>query len=369
MSRFHKKAEVTFLLLSMVFLLACIVTLITTGCSKKAESEPVVPVVEHVTDELPAEPPKPQYTNPLTGLPTEENIRKVHPVAVMINNLRAALPQAGISQAGIIYECMTEGSITRMLAVFNDYKDIEKIGAVRSARHYFIDLAGNHGAYYIHYGGSPQAYERIKKNKIKDLDGLSGLDGVMFYRDKERLKKGKYMLEHSAFTTGGKITKGLEYKKYDYELSEELPDQFLFSDEDYTPNGQTASKVTIPYGSYVTPYYTYDDSQKVYRRFEYGNKQIDSNSGEQIAFKNLLVLYVPQKNISGDTYGRIDITVTGSGKGIYCTNGVWIPIKFSKDSMNSPAKYYTEDGKELTINRGNTFINLLSNKLKAKIEA
>ena len=55
--------------------------------------------------------------NPLTGLPIEEDWVQKRPAAIMLNNLREALPQQGLSQADIIYEVPDEGGITRMMGI------------------------------------------------------------------------------------------------------------------------------------------------------------------------------------------------------------------------------------------------------------
>ena len=106
---------------------------------------------------------------------------KSRPYAVMINNNHAAWPQCGLSDAYIVYEIIAEGGITRMMAIYKD-KLPEKVGSVRSARHYFIDYAEENDAIFVHWGGSPQAYNRIYTG-INDLDGIA-LEGSVFFRDR-----------------------------------------------------------------------------------------------------------------------------------------------------------------------------------------
>ena len=77
------------------------------------------------------------YTNPLTGMPMEEDTANQKPVAIMLNNIKAAMPQQGNSQADIIYEVLAEGGITRMVGIYHDVSDLGIVGSVRSARLYF----------------------------------------------------------------------------------------------------------------------------------------------------------------------------------------------------------------------------------------
>ena len=62
------------------------------------------------------------------------------PIAVMIDNHSDAWPQAGLQDAYMVYEIIVEGGETRLMALFKG-ADVDKIGPVRSARHYFIDYA------------------------------------------------------------------------------------------------------------------------------------------------------------------------------------------------------------------------------------
>ena len=51
----------------------------------------------------------------LTGEYVPEEIGRRRPVAVMLNNLKPACPQAGIANAGVVYEAPVEGGITRLM--------------------------------------------------------------------------------------------------------------------------------------------------------------------------------------------------------------------------------------------------------------
>ena len=68
--------------------------------------------------------------NDLTGeWNTKRKEEYGRPLAVMINNIENAIPQSGIGQADILYEFVVEGGITRMLAIYSDYSNLEKVGS------------------------------------------------------------------------------------------------------------------------------------------------------------------------------------------------------------------------------------------------
>ena len=62
----------------------------------------------------------------------------------MIENTREAWPHYGIENADIVYECPVEGSITRYMALFQDYSGMDRIGNVRSCRPYYVDFASEY---------------------------------------------------------------------------------------------------------------------------------------------------------------------------------------------------------------------------------
>lgn len=88
------------------------------------------------------------------------------PIAVMIDNNTNAWPQAGINDAYMVYEIRVEGGETRLMALFKNV-DLEKIGPVRSSRHYFLDYVMENDAMYAHFGASYIADEHIPNLRYK----------------------------------------------------------------------------------------------------------------------------------------------------------------------------------------------------------
>ncbi|MBM7614642.1 DUF3048 domain-containing protein [Alkaliphilus hydrothermalis] len=304
--------------------------------------------------------------NPLTGLYIDEEVAKRRPVAIMINNLKKAIPQSGISQADVIYETLAEGNITRLLAVFQDF-DAEKIGPVRSARHYYIDLAFNHDAIYIHYGGSPQAYAAASDWRSDNLNGLSYLDEIMCWRDPVR-KKQKGMYEHSVYTNAEKIMKAWDVVKYRKEAKGEAQGMFVFSEEERQMEGKKAEKVALPFTSKITTNFEYDPGSGLYKRIQFNQPHIDEMNNQQLMTKNIIVQYTEIKHIAGDKAGRRDVKTIGEGKGMYITNGTAVPISWSKANHQAPTIYKDENGNHLEMNKGKTWIIIFPSNRQIKLQ-
>lgn len=313
----------------------------------------------------------PEYTNPLTGLAADSDRLNERPVAVMVNNLYDALPQEGILDADIMYECLVEGGITRLMCVISDYEDLGVIGSVRSSRPYYLDLTRNHDAIYVHAGGSDDAYIEIKSRGINNLDGVNMYIPNMFYRDEKRLETMKY--EHTLMTTGEKIKAGIEYKKYRTTLDEEYKgkDAFNFVEfgEERVLSGDSAKCVWLPYSKYQTARFDYNSTQNVYFRYQFEDMpHMDGERNEQISFTNLLIL-ICEANPTGDSKGHIDVvTENEHGEGYYCYGGKCEKITWSKPTADSQITYYGADGNELVVNRGKTFISIFPDYNEASIE-
>ena len=315
--------------------------------------------------------PEPDLTglalNPLTGEYIDEQIAARRPVAVVINNLNKALPQSGISQADVIYEVLAEGGITRMIAVFKDF-NAEKIGPVRSTRHYFLDFALDNDAVFAHHGGSPQGYSSIANLRINNLDGMA-LEGKIFYRDPVR-RSQPGMLEHSSYTSAEGLLSEIEAKSFRAQMDENFEIPFDFYGDDEIIAGDPITKITVPYSPQSqTGVFEYDEENNVYLRSQNGNIHIDELTGEQLSVNNVLVQYVNMYVISGDDAGRREVTLVSQGEGVLFTQGISLPVKWSKESHQSPTVWTNVNDEKLVLTKGKTWICVLSDKTEIITES
>lgn len=340
-----KKLSVISGLLMLVILLS--------SCGKPAENTdtPEIPEEEIVVE------PAVIYKSALTGLPVDDEQAEIRrPVAVMINNIKKALPQYGISNAGIVFEALAEGGITRLLAVFDDISEIEQIGTIRSARPYYLDFAQSVDAVYVHIGGSPEAYSEIKSRKMDSYDLIEGKYNSMYWRDKERIKTSGY--EHSVFTSGAKIMDRIEQDNVRMTRSPDYGPAFNFS-EDAVYEGSDATKIEAKFSSYKTGTYTYDKANGLYRIGQYGTSHTDALYGTQLAFKNIFILRMNSYVIKGDTAGRLRFDSVGNGTGKYFVNGTTTDITWKRASKSAPFKFHTADGAELNVVPGDNYVAIV----------
>ena len=322
-------------------------------------SEAVVSIPPETLPPTPTPTPEPAFYHPLTGLPCDEDLSGSRPAAIMLNNLRDALPQQGNSQADIIYEVLAEGGITRMLALYQDPGALGLIGSVRSARQYYWELAQGHDAVYIHAGGSPEFYDTKSRQGLFTVDGVngyySGADSGMFWRDRDRIEGHHYAYEHSLLTSGEAITamlakenKALHADGYQYEMT--------FTDDGTPAGGQSALTVTVPFSNYKTGVFRYDKAAGLYQVEEYDQPYIDGNDGSQVAVTNVLILQTVCTVV--DDAGRVNVKLT-SGDGWYACGGKLIPITWEKGSADQQLRYYHQDGSPLSLGRGKSYVCII----------
>lgn len=340
-----------------------------SGCGKKPaeSSEQEVPVTTAVETE--AEIATTTESNleegktlsVLTGEMVDEKVASNRIIACMINNIDVAMPQSGISNADIVYECVVEGGITRLMGIFQDYKKLEKLGPVRSARHYYVDIANEYDAIYTHFGETKYATSEIESLGINTLSGLSAIGGEVFYRDSSRVAP------HNAYTNGSSLKKGI--KSSNYESKNIFTDsRFDFNSEDQkleTENAKKAKKVNLTFNDYSHPYFEYNKEDGLYYRWQYNDKHIDDLTGEQLAYENIIVQFADYSDI--DKNGYQDVNLVSSGDGYYVTKGKYVPITWSKSSKSDLTVFSTEDGEELQVNPGKTWISLFPSKNKEKV--
>ncbi|MCL2158070.1 MAG: DUF3048 domain-containing protein [Oscillospiraceae bacterium] len=305
----------------------------------------------------------PTYYSYLTGLKCTRKEQRKRPVSIIINNIRDAMPNVGISKADIVYECTVEGGVTRLMMVLSDYEDVPVIGSVRSSREYFIDLSRTHDTIYVHAGGNPQDYDQFDIRPIDRMDGVNMNFPNTFYRDAERRKT--MSLEHTLMTSGEGIVKGIEQKNYRTTYNSDYKGPFNFYEEftDITGSG-VANYVCVPYSNGFKPEFIYNPDDKLYYRKQFGAAHIDGATGEQIKFENVLVIFAEysayRANAIAIREGHLACKLTGAGYGFYITGGQYKIIKWQKETRESSLYLYETDNTKLYLNPGKSFICVTS---------
>lgn len=299
----------------------------------------------------------------INGKWVSKKTNKKRPYAVMINNIEYAfMHQKGTSKADIIYEALAEGGITRMLAIYQNPSKVKVIGSVRSARHYYVQFAKEWNAIYCHFGHTKYATQKIEQLRMDNLSGLSGIGPVVYKRDTS------ISAPHNVFTSGKKLEKGAKRLKYSLKQNKKkVAKHFKFNEEDTNLWGKKkATKIALPFSNYSTCRLKYNAKKKLYYKYEYGKKHMDTYYKKQLSFKNVIVQFVDESNIDRNGYQTMELS-NNSGEGYYMTNGKRIKIKWKRNEAKNTMVYKDSKGRVLKINPGKTYIAVYPNSRKSFI--
>ena len=326
-----------------------------SGCGNEQLTEETTPTTETTTEKVVLT----DY-NRLTGLDDlSEEAKGKRPVAIMINNIKAALQQYGVSDADLKFECIVEGGITRMMAVYGDYTKVPNVCSVRSCRYYYPILAQGLDAVYFCFGSNETlGTPTLKKLGIDYFNGAENYDELIFGRDANRL--GKYSKEHTAYVKGENIP--ALYEKYNIRTDyKDGKDDYIFNFRDpgviKAASKTACDTVTLKFSNAYYSTFTYDSEKKVYLKQHSGSKHVDSVTGEQLAYTNVFVLETDVSLYGSGPLMQIDWK---GGTGYYISADGVKQIKWSKKNENASIVIKDTNGKSVKVNAGKSYIGIIN---------
>lgn len=365
--------------LQVFFLVALSSSLLLSGCSKDEETT-AQPVVEAIVEAQPdassdteattegeededIPPAEGMVRSRLTNEWVDEDVANTRPIAVMVPNSKTA-SQYGLSQASILYECNVEGSMTRLMAIWEDWQDFEKIGNIRSCRDYYLYWAFEWDAIYIHYGGPFYIDDLIARDDTQNINCIEYANAS--YRDTAKNSTD------NAFTSSELILQAVEHYGYPLEYRDGYADDshFQFASES-SPNtleqysdAITADTIDMSPAYPVTNcYFIYNEETGLYDRYQHlsgdsDGPHIDLANNEQLSFKNVIIqnTYYEVRDQKGYLAFQCHDTTRD---GWYFTNGKGIHVTWEKTSDYGATRYYDDDGNEIQLNTGKTMICIL----------
>lgn len=338
------------------------------------------PETETVNEDLPPE--EGMVKSPLTGEWISGDLENQRPIAVMIPNENACLPQYGISNADVLYECSVEGNMTRLMAVFKDWKNMDRIGNIRSCRDYYVYWAKEWDAVYCHIGGPFYILPIINDPTTDNITGAAlasdssqkkGLVDAAFYRTDDR------KAPHNAYTSGDRILSAMQKLNYSETYTENYEGEHFKFASASSPNTLeqyssqiTANKIDLsgPYPMTKT-YFEYNESDGLYYRFQGmqkgDEKHIDGANNQQLAFKNVIIQIAHYE--TRDANGYLGFQCHDDTKdGYFFTNGKGIHVRWKKSSDYGATRFYDDDGNEIVLNPGKTNICIIKDGISFDAE-
>ncbi len=358
-----------------------------TGCGKKdkeeeAVEEPAAPAMQPamVVQDTPAPAPEPaveeqtvipvetdtppegMVANQLSGEWIDESLKDQRPIAVMVDDETKALPHYGITQADVVYEMMNStqnDGVTRFMALVKDWGALQQFGSIRSTRPTNLRIFPEWNAVLCHDGG-PFWNENFYANKyVERFSGtFSRVDNGKPREFTEYILKGD--LEKNFKNTGYSTTYNEYYKG----------DHWVFASRnnpttlDSYPSVKSCTKLSLPF-HHNNPWMEYDEAEGVYKYFQYGKAEVDAGNGnKQLAFKNVFLQKARMEKLDDHGYMMYYPCDSENSErvGYYLTGGKVIKVTWSKLDDLTPTKFYDENGGEIRLNVGKTYIGLIRNE-------
>ena len=287
--------------------------------------------------------------NPLTGLATGREALTHRPILARIGNDQVARPQAGLSQADVVYEDIMEGwAVTRLTAVFLSQSP-PMIRPIRSARLVSIELTPQFQGALAHSGASDEIRFRISQSPFIDLDEFYNMEPYSYGDGDWRTR---------LYTTGPALRSYLAAKGWDEPVA---ITGWAFADT--PPEGAPASQIYFPYPRVSDVTWHYDDSIGLYRRWVHGLAHTDANNGQQITAANVVALYTvhAKTDIVEDSLGStaIDIRLMGEGPIKVFRDGLMLEGVWRRGDTFQLTRFYFPDGREIPLKPGVTWVQLV----------
>lgn len=330
----------------IIVAIAGIILVVALGGGVIAITSKKKPVPPQIVKSVP-QPPAPKPTTEasrLTGVQVAFELNKLPITGIMIENSPDARPQSGLKDAGVIYEAIAEGGITRFLTLFQEAQP-DYVGPVRSARPYYVDWLEGYEGSLAHVGGSPDALAKIRADQVRDLDQFANSGAY-------RRINGRYA-PHNVYTS---LSSMLDLEK-----------SKGFSSSTFTGFTRKAEKSsTIPTaktidiaisGPLYNVHYDYEPTTNSYNRLEGGVPHIDEKSGSQLSPK-VVVAMITAQGLADDGL-HTTYTTVGSGKLYVFQDGGLTEGTWEKASSKAPVIFKDAAGASLPLNPGQTWITVV----------
>jgi Protein of unknown function (DUF3048) N-terminal domain/Protein of unknown function (DUF3048) C-terminal domain len=275
--------------------------------------------------------PREKSVDPLTGGEMSDH----GVIAAKVENIAAARPQVGLSQADITFIQEVEGAQTRLIAVYHS-RFPKRLGPIRSARStdvQLLPLFGEPG--FVYSGANSSVQRKINKASVVPIRRTT--------RDNRRAAP------HNVFVNLAKIAKSTN-------LGKATAIGWTFSET--APSGSTTKTVkvrvardTFDFG-YASGRYTV--------RWN-GSRYADGDSGTITEADNVVIMKVrnrPDGNRDVQGAQSVQSDTVGKGAVTICRDGRKVEGSWRRTKTSGPLKFTDQAGKPIALKPGQTWVAL-----------
>ena len=302
-----------------------------------------------------AEPPPPPSC-PLTGQPAPHGQVPDRPaLAIKVENLPEARPQAGLDRADVVYEEPVEGGITRFIVVYQCH-DAGRVGPVRSGRTTDPKVLVQFGRPVMGYaGGQAPVVRAIDRAGVIDVNYNIAISA--YTRDDSRPSP------HNLYTSTRALWKAAKAK-------EGAPAPVFAYDPELAAPSRKARTVYLPFSSYSDVFWKWSRTKAAWLR-SHGTVPHVLEDGSQVQAANVVVMQVqvrsgPIVDAAGNHSPEVELT--GSGKAYVFRDGRMIVGRWERPSLKDVTTFVTKAGAEIALAPGVTWVELLPDTLQVQAQ-
>jgi hypothetical protein len=285
----------------------------------------------------------------LTGkLPAQGSAPDRPALAIKVENLPEARPQAGLDKADIVYEEPVEGGITRFIVIFS-CQGTARVGPVRSARLTDPPILLQFGQHTLfgYAGAAGKVLKAIKQAGLHDLSYTVPAAAKAYVRDPNRAEPHNLYTSTKALYAAAHV-KGDRPRKV-----------FHYGHE--SMKGKRAPVAHLDFSSSSDVFWRYDRKRHVYLRF-HGTEPHVLENGAQVSAANVVVLSVALRETGiVDAAGNPspEAETVGQGRAFVFRGGRMIAAQWSRKSGKAVIHLLDRNGAPIHLARGRTWVELL----------
>jgi hypothetical protein len=263
-----------------------------------------------------------------------------YPALIQIPNDEGAWDQTGLQAAGMIFEYVAEGGITRLTAIYQNVPSV--VGPMRSSRFISLKLARHYRGLLFQSGESQANRSAAAGDPVPQFFNTAGY----MYRTPSRYAPDNLMI------SGASVHKA--------ESLFGIPAYTVAKARPALAGGTSGTKIGVA-EHYST--YSYDPTYGTYQKTELGHLDRDPSSKQPVRIEMLIILHtqVILTNI-GDGHGSYvhDYNLDSSGKVDIFYKGLRYAGTWQSTNARLPLTFKLANGQVLTLPPGLVWVDVTS---------
>jgi hypothetical protein len=273
-------------------------------------------------------------------------------ILVQVENNPVGRPTSGLNAADMVIEAPVEGDTTRFGPVYLCGEAPARIGPVRSARYYDVDLWRQLHEITFHFGAASKVLSEFRSTGMPYVNGIEGVWPFFSRRGGKPaphnvyfdLEQAREMVAQGAF--GDRVQRAGDPRAV-----------FTFDPDAELPSGRSVGSVTIHTNSFWSFGWSWDGGGGHWLRLDSGAPAVDALSGDRLSADAVIVQRVTETVLPTELdpggYPRRRQHMVGTGTGILYADGKAFDVRWSRPADDAVTSWtYADSGDPVVLTPG-----------------